>query len=173
MPGQCLSSIVLVRSTKLAVCTGDGSHFDKHYDNAFVSLASLTPTNAFIFLSSHALCSQSISFSRGGSDLRKLTSVYYLNPSWHETLGGLFRIYHQPPNHDAFTNIEPLSDRLIVFWCVSEIKYHFHVLQFVQVRRSCTCSHTFICASRARRLQVEYDRLGECVKRLSRGCCSS
>ena len=36
-------------STKLAVCTGDGSHFDKHYDNACL------PPNS-VALSSESLC---------------------------------------------------------------------------------------------------------------------
>ena len=57
-------------------------------------------------------------FLSGGADLRKLTTVYYLNHSWSESLGGLFRIFHPPPNHEKFTDIEPRGDRLIVFWSV-------------------------------------------------------
>jgi hypothetical protein len=57
-------------------------------------------------------------FLSGGADLRKLTTVYYLNHSWRESLGGLFRIFHPPPNHEKFTDIEPRGDRLIVFWSV-------------------------------------------------------
>jgi len=51
--------------------------------------------------------------------LRKLTAVYYLNPSWRSSLGGLFRIHHPPPHHDTFTDIEPIADRLLVFWFVA------------------------------------------------------
>jgi hypothetical protein len=47
----------------IAVCLGEGSRYDKHYDNS------------------------------GGSDLRKLTAVLYLNPSWRPELGGYFRIF--------------------------------------------------------------------------------
>ena len=50
-------------SNKLAVCTGDGSSYDKHYDNS------------------------------GGDDLRKLTCLYYINPGWREELGGSFRVH--------------------------------------------------------------------------------
>ena len=57
-------------------------------------------------------------FLSGGADLRKLTTVYYLNHSWRGSLGGLFRIFHPPPNHEKFTDIEPRGDRLIVFWSV-------------------------------------------------------
>lgn len=50
-------------SNKLAVCTGGGSSYDKHYDNS------------------------------GGEDLRKLTILYYLNPDYSKEMGGEFRIH--------------------------------------------------------------------------------
>eukprot|EP00801_Mesodinium_rubrum_P001527 Mrub_01527.p1 GENE.Mrub_01527~~Mrub_01527.p1 ORF type:complete len:688 (-),score=65.14 Mrub_01527:57-1862(-) len=50
-------------ANKLAVCTGNGSHYDKHYDNA------------------------------GSGDLRKLTCILWLNAHWREELGGEFRAY--------------------------------------------------------------------------------
>lgn len=107
-PEACLSP--LLASNKLAVCTGDGSSYDKHYDNS------------------------------GGEDLRKLTVLYYLNPNWRTELGGAFRIYDSiltPPSsspiedsnnsvmkqssNDLDSNIEmidinPVGDRLLIFW---------------------------------------------------------
>lgn len=67
----------------------------------------------------HSYHPHSFPFFSGGSDLRKLTAVYYLNPAWNNALGGLFRIYQSPPNHGQFTDIEPAADRLLVFWCVA------------------------------------------------------
>ena len=51
-------------ATKLAVCTGDGSRYDRHYDNA------------------------------GLDDLRKVTILYYLNKTWRDECAGQFRIYN-------------------------------------------------------------------------------
>jgi Rps23 Pro-64 3,4-dihydroxylase Tpa1-like proline 4-hydroxylase len=114
-PEACLSPTLA--SNKLAVCTGDGSSYDKHYDNS------------------------------GGDDLRKLTVLYYLNPKWRNDLGGSFRIYESvlrsvatPSSLNAsdqvesvlesaavqsaiemkreikVTDIDPIGDRLLVFW---------------------------------------------------------
>jgi hypothetical protein len=66
----------LLASNKLAVCTGDGSSYDKHYDNS------------------------------GGDDLRKLTVLYYLNPNWRTELGGDFRIYNSVLIPSSSTLIE-------------------------------------------------------------------
>ncbi len=44
--------------------------------------------------------------------------MYYLNSSWSDSLGGVFRIHHAPPHHEEYTDIEPKADRLLVFWCV-------------------------------------------------------
>ena len=52
-------------SNKLAVCVGNGSAYDKHFDNS------------------------------GFDDTRKVTILYYLNPRWSPELGGEFRIYKQ------------------------------------------------------------------------------
>jgi SM-20-related protein len=87
-------------SNKLAVCLGDGSYYDKHYDNS------------------------------GSDDLRKLTVLYYLNPTWTPDLGGYFRAFHPSPQdkegdqHTSKFNIQtseyediaPIADRLLVFW---------------------------------------------------------
>jgi hypothetical protein len=70
--------------------------------------------------------------------LRKLTSVYYLNPSWSASLGGLFRIHHAPPDHDKFTDLEPIADRLIVFWCVCST--HISSFRFMLVLLFALCS---------------------------------
>lgn len=51
-------------SNKLAVCVGEGSAYDKHYDNS------------------------------GFDDTRKVTVLYYLNPGWAPDLGGQFTIYN-------------------------------------------------------------------------------
>ena len=71
-------------SNKLAVCIGEGSAYDKHYDNS------------------------------GLSDTRKVTALYYLNFNWKPEHGGCFRIFN--PGSDEVTDIEPLADRLLVFW---------------------------------------------------------
>jgi len=70
-------------SNKLAVCLGNGSSYDKHFDNS---------------------CSD---------DARKLTVLYYLNPSWIPEHGGYFRAYH---TKDEYEDIAPVGDRLLVFW---------------------------------------------------------
>ena len=83
--------------------TSSGSYYDKHFDNS------------------------------GAEDLRKLTVLYYLNPSWREELGGCFRIYNRPKNanvvpevihgiqgirqgEDIIYDVEPKGDRLLLFW---------------------------------------------------------
>ena len=88
-------------TNKLAVCLGEGSCYDKHFDNG------------------------------GNDDLRKLTVLLYLNPSWREELGGHFRMYlpddHIDMGHECaeinqdvdgfyYKDIEPRNDRLLVFW---------------------------------------------------------
>lgn len=88
-------------SNKLAVCLGNGSYYDKHYDNS------------------------------GSDDLRKLTVLYYLNPTWTPDLGGHFRAFHPIPKGDKevdqhiskyniqtseYEDIAPIADRLLVFW---------------------------------------------------------
>lgn len=87
-------------SNKLAVCLGDGSSYDKHYDNS------------------------------GPEDLRKLTILLYLNPNWRPELQGYFRLYLSKScmakddlltiNIDtdgfAYKDIAPINDRLLVFW---------------------------------------------------------
>lgn len=100
-PEACLNAALA--SNKLAVCTGDGSYYDKHYDNS------------------------------GGDDLRKLTVLYYLNPKWRKDMGGSFRIYSHEEScssnlavassDDTISesgiktiDIDPLGDRLLVFW---------------------------------------------------------
>lgn len=85
------------QTNKLAVCLGDGSHYDKHIDNL------------------------------GGSDPRKLTALLYLQPpNSHpakypeseedmDDRGGYFRAY-DVPEKDQITCIAPRGDRLIMFW---------------------------------------------------------
>ena len=65
--------------------------------------------------------------------MRKLTVLYYLNPSWREELGGCFRIYKRPKDtnivpekihgiqgirqgEDIVYDVEPKGDRLLAFW---------------------------------------------------------
>ncbi|XP_013860668.1 egl nine homolog 2 [Austrofundulus limnaeus] len=48
-------------------------------------------------------------------DGRCITCIYYLNKNWDvETQGGLLQIY--PEGKNVVANIEPLFDRLLVFW---------------------------------------------------------
>jgi SM-20-related protein len=56
-------------SNKLAVCTGEGSAYDKHYDNS------------------------------GYDDTRKVTVLLYFNDKWRPELGGQFRIYGEGDSH--------------------------------------------------------------------------
>ena len=83
-PEARLSSVMA--SNKLAVCVGDGSAYDKHYDNS------------------------------GLDDVRKVTILYYMNPNYRSELGGQFRIYNPAGAVPETTDIEPLGDRLLVFW---------------------------------------------------------
>jgi SM-20-related protein len=108
-PEACLSPTMA--SNKLAVCTGDGSYYDKHYDNS------------------------------GADDLRKLTVLYYMNTDWRPELGGCFRIYKKAITNsdsvgeeeqwredgvtverlaasdgDVTIDVEPRGDRLLAFW---------------------------------------------------------
>ncbi|KRX77195.1 Egl nine -like protein 1, partial [Trichinella sp. T6] len=47
-------------------------------------------------------------------DGRLITCVYYMNQDWIAKLGGLLRIF--PTNTKSQVDIEPLFDRLIIFW---------------------------------------------------------
>lgn len=88
-------------SNKLAVCVGDGSAYDKHYDNS------------------------------GMDDTRKVTVLYYLNPSWRTENGGLFRIYNPEGSpRGEFTDVEPMGDRMLVFW--SDVLVHSVQPSFAQ-----------------------------------------
>lgn len=138
-PESCLSPTLA--SNKLAVCTGDGSSYDKHYDNS------------------------------GGDDLRKLTVLYYLNPKWRKELGGSFRIYESAAHSVAtpsessagdqlktliestatksdveikieslITDIDPIGDRLLVFWSDRLV----HSVQPSQVGSSRLCSSVML-----------------------------
>ena len=91
-----------VQTNKLAVCLGGGSAYDRHVDN------------------------------QGGGDRRKLTVLYYLNPTsgWKEdSLGGAFRALDVPllgedvesrakdcARCEPSLDIAPIGDRLIGFW---------------------------------------------------------
>ena len=82
-----------LHANKLAVCLGDGSRYDKHYDNM------------------------------GDGDLRKLTALLYLQRSWTDANGGCFRMYTRgeglEPDGDGelpHVDLPPLGGRLLVFW---------------------------------------------------------
>ena len=48
-------------------------------------------------------------------DGRCITTLYYLNKDYNRTVdGGVFRLY--PHGGDAFVDIEPILDRMILFW---------------------------------------------------------
>ena len=112
-PAAALSSAV--HTNKLAVCLGEGSHYQKHYDNS------------------------------GGDDLRKLTVLIYLQtPAYTLADGGCFRMFppHDPSRNagdaaatlaeagnegatlldgvdgdgHAFVDIAPIGGRLLAFW---------------------------------------------------------
>ena len=79
-----------LHANKLAVCLGDGSRYDTHYDNM------------------------------GGDDLRKLTALLYLQPAWTAAHGGCFRMFTrgepEPGGEPAFVDIAPVGGSLLVFW---------------------------------------------------------
>jgi len=62
-----------IHTNKLAVCMGDGSHYAKHYDNS------------------------------GGTDLRKLTVLLYLQNKWDPADGGCFRMFFDECRDDPLT----------------------------------------------------------------------
>ncbi|KAJ3590862.1 hypothetical protein NHX12_008810 [Muraenolepis orangiensis] len=47
-------------------------------------------------------------------DGRCITCIYYLNKNWDVQQGGLLQIY--PEGRNVVANIEPLFDRLLIFW---------------------------------------------------------
>jgi hypothetical protein len=77
-------------NNKLAVCTGDGSAYDKHIDNTGLD-----------------------------GDLRKATVIYYMN-DWREELGGELRIHNagvvDTKGKPRSEFVQPQKDRLVVFW---------------------------------------------------------
>jgi len=89
-------------SNKLAVCIGEGSGYDKHFDNA------------------------------GALDTRKVTVLYYMNEYWRPENGGEFRIYKTDASsgEQVVVDIEPRGDRLFVFW--SDILVHSVQPSFAQ-----------------------------------------
>lgn len=52
------------------------------------------------------------------SDQRRLTLLYYINPSWVTSDGGCLRLYphHQEDSQtEMFVDVAPLGDRLLIF----------------------------------------------------------
>lgn len=49
----------------------------------------------------------------GLPDQRKVTMVYYLNPSWEPSQGGELRIYTK---NDGIQVVSPVADTLAMFW---------------------------------------------------------
>jgi Rps23 Pro-64 3,4-dihydroxylase Tpa1-like proline 4-hydroxylase len=81
-----------LHTNKLAVCLGDGSYYDKHYDNS------------------------------GGGDMRKLTAILYLQEHWTPEQAGHLRMFLPPGANSSakaglpYVDIEPRGGRLVVFW---------------------------------------------------------
>jgi len=73
---------------KLAVSTGAGAHYPKHLDNTIGA----------------------------PHDMRKLTAILYLNPSWDDTNGGEIRIFDGADDSQPPTELLPHGDRLLLFW---------------------------------------------------------
>lgn len=79
-------------ANKLAVCLGDGSSYDKHFDNG------------------------------GGADTRKLTALLYLNADWTPEMGGEFRLWADDgtgSGTEECVDVEPRGGRLLVFFADS------------------------------------------------------
>ncbi len=73
-------------ANKLAVCLGDGSSYDKHFDNG------------------------------GGGDTRKITALLWLNPDWKPEHGGEFRLWADDgAGREEVVDVEPRGGRLCIF----------------------------------------------------------
>ena len=77
-----------LHANKLAVCLGDGSRYDTHYDNMGGDdlPLTLTPTLSLTRYDTHY-------DNMGGDDLRKLTALLYLQREWTVEHGGCFRMF--------------------------------------------------------------------------------
>ena len=85
-------------NAKLAVTQSGGSKYPRHVDNV------------------HGI-------HVGSNDLRKLTAILYLNPSWTCGDGGELRIYLEPNNKESdeevvepFVDLSPVGGRLVLFY---------------------------------------------------------
>jgi len=52
----------------------------------------------------------------GREDGRKITMVFYLNKDWTPKVGGKLRIYEGKDLDSKYVDVEPLGNRLVVFW---------------------------------------------------------
>ena len=120
-------------ANKLAVCTGDGSSYDKHLDNtgaiSFVRKCSCSKVSLYVpvcmLMLQNCICPN----LTGIKDTRKVTVIYYLNKNWNSSLGGMFRIFNPRStvevgsqegifanDQDGSIDIAPIGGRLFAFW---------------------------------------------------------
>ena len=86
-------------STKLAVAESNGAAYQRHIDTDF-----------------------------SGTDPRKVTLIYYLNPDWDESQGGSLRAFSDNDGDQPLTEIEPRGDRVVAFWSDSCVLHpHPHI----------------------------------------------
>ncbi|CAE7422864.1 EGLN3 [Symbiodinium natans] len=108
-----------------------------------------------------------------GTDGRRLTAVLYLNRSWTSGHGGCLRLFEPTMQScQVKRDVEPLWNRLVVFWSTQEVPHE--VLSSFQDRLA--VSVWFICGRESLRNEESFQRLFNpqklrCIARRDRRSC--
>eukprot|EP01129_Flabellula_baltica_P008008 TRINITY_DN3153_c0_g1_i3.p1 TRINITY_DN3153_c0_g1~~TRINITY_DN3153_c0_g1_i3.p1 ORF type:complete len:165 (-),score=28.02 TRINITY_DN3153_c0_g1_i3:30-524(-) len=79
----------------------NGCHFDSHQTQ--IQVTKYPPGASYV---------RHLDAFEGGST-RRITCLYYINPTWEQGDGGELRIFNE--EDDSVTDIAPIGDRLLVF----------------------------------------------------------
>eukprot|EP00439_Symbiodinium_sp_Y106_P034700 s4847_g4.t1 len=126
-----------------AIYPGDSSRYIKHVDNSL------------------------------GTDGRRLTAVLYLNKDWKPEHGGCLRVFEPTMQScQVKRDIEPVWNRLVVFWSTQEVPHE--VLSSFKDRMA--VSVWFICGRESLRNEESFQRLFNpqklrCIGQRSRRSC--